>query len=254
MKATSTLLAIAIASLLSAQDPAPPTPPPGQGGKHTARAIDQRHKQLRQTLEQDFAKLKGLPEQEAEAAGDKLFDAFRKAAGALGDEIVVVFQHEPTGEAGAMAFTVAMQLPLEDAQRATVLGIAAEHLAQSEAIVDHLPNLQYDGSNAATALVQKVVDTHPQVRAKGIGRFVLAMRAKGPQKELQLEAVGKEFADVKYEDATLGVVAGRILHALRNIQIGKVPPDIVGKDMDGTPFQLSDYRGKVVVLDFWGFW
>ncbi|MDP6424698.1 MAG: redoxin domain-containing protein [Planctomycetota bacterium] len=31
-------------------------------------------------------------------------------------------------------------------------------------------------------------------------------------------------------------------------------PDIVGKDIDGHTFKLSDYRGKVVVLDFWGDW
>jgi peroxiredoxin len=31
-------------------------------------------------------------------------------------------------------------------------------------------------------------------------------------------------------------------------------PDIEGKDMDGVAFKLSDFRGKVVVLDFWGFW
>lgn len=31
-------------------------------------------------------------------------------------------------------------------------------------------------------------------------------------------------------------------------------PEITGEDVDGTEFKLSDYRGKVVVLDFWGFW
>ncbi len=31
-------------------------------------------------------------------------------------------------------------------------------------------------------------------------------------------------------------------------------PEIVGEDVDGVPFKLSDYRGKVVVLDFWGNW
>lgn len=36
--------------------------------------------------------------------------------------------------------------------------------------------------------------------------------------------------------------------------IGKEVPDIVGEDIDGTPFRLSDYRGKVVLLDFWGDW
>lgn len=31
-------------------------------------------------------------------------------------------------------------------------------------------------------------------------------------------------------------------------------PDITGKDMDGNPFKLSDYRGKVIMVDFWGDW
>jgi hypothetical protein len=36
--------------------------------------------------------------------------------------------------------------------------------------------------------------------------------------------------------------------------IDKPAPDIVGKDLDGKPLKLSDYRGKVVLLDFWGNW
>ena len=37
-------------------------------------------------------------------------------------------------------------------------------------------------------------------------------------------------------------------------QVNEPAPDIVGEDVDGKEFKLSDYRGKVVVLDFWGFW
>jgi thiol-disulfide isomerase/thioredoxin len=36
--------------------------------------------------------------------------------------------------------------------------------------------------------------------------------------------------------------------------IGNLAPDIEGVDLDGERFKLSDYRGKVVVLDFWGDW
>lgn len=36
--------------------------------------------------------------------------------------------------------------------------------------------------------------------------------------------------------------------------IGKVAPDIVGIDLDGVEFKLSDYKGKVIFLDFWGDW
>jgi len=38
------------------------------------------------------------------------------------------------------------------------------------------------------------------------------------------------------------------------LQIGMEVPDIEGQDLDGVAFKLSDYRGKVVVLDFWGDW
>ncbi len=31
-------------------------------------------------------------------------------------------------------------------------------------------------------------------------------------------------------------------------------PEIEAEDLDGVTFKLSDYRGKVVVLDFWGNW
>ena len=35
---------------------------------------------------------------------------------------------------------------------------------------------------------------------------------------------------------------------------GKPAPEIQGEDIDGKKFKLSDYRGKVVLLDFWGDW
>ena len=31
-------------------------------------------------------------------------------------------------------------------------------------------------------------------------------------------------------------------------------PDIAGTDTDGVAFKLSDYSGKVILLDFWGDW
>ncbi len=36
--------------------------------------------------------------------------------------------------------------------------------------------------------------------------------------------------------------------------VGKQAPEVVGTDEDGKPFKLSDYRGKVVLLDFWAEW
>ncbi len=66
--------------------------------------------------------------------------------------------------------------------------------------------------------------------------------------------VVEEYPDVKVMDRAIGKICGGELFALENLAVGKVAPDIEGEDMDGVSFKLSDYRGKVVMLDFWGDW
>jgi cytochrome oxidase Cu insertion factor (SCO1/SenC/PrrC family) len=39
--------------------------------------------------------------------------------------------------------------------------------------------------------------------------------------------------------------------AKEGLAIGNRAPEITGVDADGRRFALSDYRGKVVLLDFW---
>ena len=36
--------------------------------------------------------------------------------------------------------------------------------------------------------------------------------------------------------------------------VGQPAPDIDGADVDGNRLRLSDYRGQIVVLHFWGHW
>ncbi|MFL5342690.1 MAG: hypothetical protein ACJ8F7_21365 [Gemmataceae bacterium] len=38
------------------------------------------------------------------------------------------------------------------------------------------------------------------------------------------------------------------------VQVGHAAMEIEAEDIDGKKFKLSDYRGKVVLLDFWGNW
>ncbi|MBI4583665.1 MAG: redoxin domain-containing protein, partial [Planctomycetes bacterium] len=50
---------------------------------------------------------------------------------------------------------------------------------------------------------------------------------------------------------TVGEKAEAELFQIRRLDVGEVAPDIDGEDQDGKAFKLSDYRGKVVLLDFW---
>ncbi|HEV3144697.1 MAG TPA: hypothetical protein VGZ47_12480 [Gemmataceae bacterium] len=62
-----------------------------------------------------------------------------------------------------------------------------------------------------------------------------------------VDKFGKENAEQKKE-------AERELNIIRHLRVGKEALDIVGPDLDDKSFKLSDYRGKVVLLDFWGNW
>jgi hypothetical protein len=74
------------------------------------------------------------------------------------------------------------------------------------------------------------------------------------------ERAATKYADVKLSGGgTLGPRAKKELALVRiktapAPEVGKTTPEIEGEDLEGKKFKLSDYRGKVVLLDFWGNW
>lgn len=76
-------------------------------------------------------------------------------------------------------------------------------------------------------------------------------KATGEAEALLVRAA-RDFGDIKLPDGdTVAEKAEPDLFGIRHLSVGKVAPDIEGEDQDGVRFKLSDYRGKVVLLDFW---
>jgi AhpC/TSA family len=69
--------------------------------------------------------------------------------------------------------------------------------------------------------------------------------------ETVLEQAVAKFGDVMLPGGTVGERGRAVLFEIRNLSVGKTAPDIEADDQDGKRFKLSDYRGKVVLLDFW---
>ena len=57
----------------------------------------------------------------------------------------------------------------------------------------------------------------------------------------------------KTDDSRLKTAAKRMLAQL-SLQPGKTPPDFTATTIEDQHIQLADYRGKVVLLDFWATW
>jgi hypothetical protein len=78
-------------------------------------------------------------------------------------------------------------------------------------------------------------------------------RAKvAKEAEALFERVADKYGNVKIPSrGTVGEEAKSELFEIRQLGLGKEAPEIEGEDQNGKKFKLSDYRGKVVLLDFW---
>jgi hypothetical protein len=121
-----------------------------------------------------------------------------------------------------------------------------------------LQMLAYSQSDKAPAFLRAIIKENPDKKLQAYATYILgyALISRDSDKnraeaEKLFETVRADFKDV---DADLVKLTESELYEIRNLSIGQVAPDIKGSDVDGKEFALSEYRGRVVVLDFWGDW
>lgn len=73
----------------------------------------------------------------------------------------------------------------------------------------------------------------------------------------EAERILKEtIAEAEKTSGTSGAIrlAKRLLYEVQYLTEGKMAPETVGVDVNGKEFKLSDFKGKVVGMVFWGDW
>jgi len=120
----------------------------------------------------------------------------------------------------------------------------------------------FDGDPTAEQLLRAILEKDSRRDIQGVACLMLAQVLKGQAGMLQGEKGEKlrkesealfERALEKYADVKtpyFGTVGVKAQGELRLVA-GKPAPEIEGQDQDGKKFRLSDYKGKVVLLDFW---
>jgi tetratricopeptide (TPR) repeat protein len=143
-----------------------------------------------------------------------------------------------------------------------------EHQLEKKGLDSLITTMSYSRAENAEKFLRAVIEKNPDNNTKALATYVLAAYLKEnagrddtkKQKEAEeiFESVIAKYPDVQSGfgngDRKLADDAKAHLYEIRNLAIGKVAPDIEGEDVNGEKIKLSDYRGKVVVLDFWGDW
>ena len=119
------------------------------------------------------------------------------------------------------------------------------------------------GRDAVNSLMDELIEAspHDRVDAWAIHAKAFGLRRSKDQQDVSrlrenLELLRDRYGEVAYRDSTFGAIAKAMLnpHPSERLQVGKVAPEIEGTNVDGTSFRLSDFRGKIVLIDFWGDW
>jgi hypothetical protein len=159
----------------------------------------------------------------------------------------------------------------EDSPRAKAAAILLKEHVQSDKIGSVCQSLASGGDKEGEELLRGILEKNTHKSVQGLACLSLAQRLKGRAEEMPesqaeeaeklrkeseelFERAGAKYGSVKLGSGTVGATAKTELFELRFLSVGKEAPDIVGLDADGKKFKLSDYRGKVVLLDFWGNW
>lgn len=114
------------------------------------------------------------------------------------------------------------------------------------------------GQDKATAYLEKIAkeSPHANIRAEA---FLAPLRSTLDEAPVDSAAYkeakekGMAYAKEKNDKALMSAITA-IVNGREKLVAGGEAMDISGVDLDGTAFKLSDYKGKIILLDFWGDW
>jgi hypothetical protein len=192
------------------------------------------------------------------AIGELTKDLKRPDPGAFGKRALDLADRFRDDSARFVAYA-AQTFANKDNGAALVERLTAKHLS-SPALVEVLENgrglFAAIGKDAAHEFLAKVAKESSLDQAKAWALYqrgnLLRSREPSPEDQAQMDALHAEAAKLATGELADRIAAPKFQE--QRLQIGMAVPDIAGEDVDGVAFKLSDYRGKVVVLDFWGFW
>lgn len=202
------------------------------------------------TAEREFFK----PWQDAKARGEKYALDYSKHPSRTFLPRFAAFAEEYRGsEEAVKALVHVMRYTPRIGQRSAAAATLIAIYLESAAIRPAIGVLGAQVPERLDTLIEKT--PHRDIRGLAMLARAKSLKGKDDARALQLlEKLQKGYFDVNERGKTLADHADREIFEIVHLAIGKPAPDIEGEDLAGVSFKLSDYLGKVVMLDFWGDW
>jgi hypothetical protein len=174
-------------------------------------------------------------------------------------------KEEKDPKAVDLAAWVATRSPTSPAGQRAIKTLVEKN-PDSPAVAQMCPVLGSGRIEGGEAMLRTVLEKTTKPATKAAAALALGQNLAGKVDELgdkpaeadKLAAEGEKYFTLAVEllkdSAVQKKQAEGDLKALRTLRVGKPAPEIKASDLDGKDFKLSDYRGKVVLLDFWGNW
>ncbi|MBE7501763.1 MAG: TlpA family protein disulfide reductase [Verrucomicrobiales bacterium] len=136
---------------------------------------------------------------------------------------------------------------------------------QLEALVDKIRAKLDGGQPTETALADEIkqfdalLAEHKNEKTPDVAQ-ILMMKATLYLEVFENEAKGTELLEQlrkDFPDTPQASFAATMISSLQkqaSLAVGKTFPDFQEKDLDGQPLSLANYKGKVVLVDFWATW
>jgi hypothetical protein len=151
----------------------------------------------------------------------------------------------------------------DEKSASTAMDLLMQHHAESKELLSMVQFVSFSSANNGEQFLRTVIEKNPNKSVKASAIYNLGVylqddwRSKPENREKGRKEAERLYetilSDYPEEESLVTSSKGQ-LYELRNLNIGQAAPEIEGEDVDGKKFRLSDYRGKVVVLDFWGDW
>lgn len=219
-------------------------------------------------LERQFSAAWQAHQAALQAARERGVDPAQWPAGPVGEYWERAEAFADRGEVGAIQWcinyseTLALAPSARNQRRHDLYRKWVKNLPEGPGLREVIYRLQSEtnpsrlGGSSAVELLTEIADRVQDKKLRGEARGALGLMLLGAGGPANTKRA-RELLDQAIEDnpgsEAVAIARGRLFQADR-LQIGMKCPDFTAKDVDGVEFKLSDYLGKVVVLDFWGFW